>query len=83
MRKQEFIDKLYNAGWDDSHDAQHDGATKLFNELFPVYAEVERLADELMKSECLLDEIGAFAHMHSSGIDDDLWQVRQKAYKKE
>ena len=44
MLKDEFIDALIEAGWVSSNDAQHEGASELWERLFPTAA---RMAKEL------------------------------------
>lgn len=50
MRKQEFIDALYKAGWDSPHDAQWTGAEKLWAEIFPAVAKIEAEIPDLIES---------------------------------
>jgi len=51
MRKQDFIDALYKAGWKSDGDAQWTNIEKLWRELFPVIAELE---DELADKQDLI-----------------------------
>jgi len=42
MKRQEFIDALYSAGWKAPNDAQHSKIGKLWENLFPTVAQMER-----------------------------------------
>lgn len=42
MRFNEFVKRLEQAGWRGSCDAQHSGIKKMWEELFPVVAELEK-----------------------------------------
>lgn len=46
MKFNDFIEKLYSAGWADNTDAQHSNIEKLWREMYPVVAELE---DELIE----------------------------------
>ena len=41
MRFEDFVDALWQAGWRPMADAQHTEVRKLWEELFPVIAELE------------------------------------------
>jgi len=41
MKRQEFIDALYDAGWESTRDAQWNGAKELHRKLFPSTAALE------------------------------------------
>jgi len=57
MKRQEFIDALYKAGWEAVHDAQWTEIDKLWRELFPVIAELEsELEQAVMDLQVLTDE---------------------------
>ena len=53
MRRQEFIDALYEAGWRAPLDAQHTEIKKLFARLFPTVAALEdEIDDAAHEAEC-------------------------------
>jgi hypothetical protein len=83
MTKRQFIEKLYACGWENPNDASVERIGKLFEELFPEYAQIEELQNELDKSDAALLDIGDFAHARSTGpgLPDDLWEVRKMAYR--
>ncbi len=47
MKLDDFIKALYDAGWRNCADAQHDGVKKLHRRLWPVIAELEQEVFEL------------------------------------
>jgi hypothetical protein len=51
MRKQQFIDALYNAGWDAPHDAQHSKIEELHRKLFPVIADLEEELEDAVSDQ--------------------------------
>ncbi len=56
MRLENFIDALYKAGWESSHDGQHDNIEALWRKLFPSTAE---LHDELIEADEHVKELQA------------------------
>lgn len=54
MRRQDFIDALYKAGWKSDNDARWDGAKKLHAQIFPTVAELE---DELEDNDYLIGSL--------------------------
>jgi len=50
MRKQEFIDALYKAGWDAPHDAQWNNIGKLWADIFPTVAKIEAEIPDLIET---------------------------------
>ena len=49
MKRQEFINELYKAGWECSSDAQWEGAKALHRKLFPTVAALEDERRELVE----------------------------------
>lgn len=43
MKQQDFIDALYDAGWDNKNDAQHTNIKNLHKHLFPIITELEEI----------------------------------------
>lgn len=50
MRKQQFIDAVYAAGWKSDNDAQHRGISKVWEQLFPSLADLEKEVKEMIES---------------------------------
>lgn len=50
MRKQEFIDALYEAGWTAPNDAQWGNISKLWAKIFPTVAKLEGELPDLIES---------------------------------
>jgi hypothetical protein len=54
MKKQDFIDRLYAAGWDSFADGQHSRIEEFWKDLFPVVAELEgELEEAEMEIRCI------------------------------
>ena len=59
MKKQDFIDALYEAGWDSTADAQHSEIEKLWASIFPCVAALEVEVQDLQEDvERLLKQGG-------------------------
>lgn len=74
MRKQEFINALYDAGWDAPNDAQWDGVTALWEKIFPTAAKIEAEIPELIES-------AHQAGQYSNGTDVDPSYSEARKYR--
>jgi len=72
MRKQEFIDALYEAGWEATSDAQWSGAEKLHAKIFPTVAMLEGERRELL-------EDGHMAGQADAGVDPSFYNAQRYA----
>ena len=50
MKKQEFIDALYAAGWDSPHDAQGTKVNDLWRNIFPTAAAIQDDMEDAIES---------------------------------
>ena len=66
MRKQEFIDAVYAAGWRPSLDAQHSEIAKVWAQCFPTAAALEEEIADLIAD---LIETAHYAGQVSAGVD--------------
>jgi hypothetical protein len=73
MKRQEFIDALYEAGWEASHDAQWSGAGKLWRKIYPSVAAIQ---DEM--SDAI--EAAHMAGQSDAGVDPGYSNAR--AYRR-
>jgi hypothetical protein len=85
MRFQEFIDKLYGAGWIPRNDAQHDNALKLWEELLitkkaPV-AEVP-CGDVLSAVQSAVNHRLCDARDYHDGMQRSVGRHKNKSYDK-
>ena len=62
MRKQQFIDAIYAAGWRPSLDAHHSEIAKVWATCFPTVAELEEEISDLI-------ETAHYAGQSSAGVD--------------
>ena len=46
MKQQEFINVLYEAGWDNKNDTQHTKIKTLYKQMLSIIAELEEYPDE-------------------------------------
>ncbi len=77
MKKRQFIDAVGCAGWEATHDAQHEGIEALWRQLFPVQAEVERVVKALELIERIAID-GCGDHMASPGCCEDILKIAEK-----
>lgn len=52
MKLDDFIKALYESGWRNTADAQHEGIKELHRKLWPVIAELER---EVFELDCIVN----------------------------
>jgi len=59
MKRREFIDAVYAAGWRNVQDAQHSDIGKLWEKLFPTVALMEQELEEVLEELRLEQERGS------------------------
>jgi len=59
MKRHEFIDAVYNAGWRNVQDAQHADIGKLWEKLFPTVALMESELEEAIEGLRIEKERGS------------------------
>jgi hypothetical protein len=84
MKFDDFVDSLYEAGWRNPNDAQCTNIRALWKKLFPAYAELDEMRQQLYKAEDVLHTIGNLAHDASGScaepFKDTYWEIRNMAY---
>lgn len=78
MRKQQFIDAVYDAGWRANHDAQHEHIEKLWAKLFPTVAYLESQIPDLIETAHQAGQISAGvdpSYSLAKEFSDKTWQA--------